>query len=219
MPSYRYERLSAQDNSFLVGETPTAHMHISGLSIYAVGDLTTVEGGVDFPKLRAAVEGVLHRIPRYRQKLHWVPVTGNPVWADDADFNLDYHLRHTSLPRPGNLAQLKQLAGRVMAQQLDRARPLWEHWVVEGLEGDRFALICKVHHCMIDGVSGVDLMTLLMNNSPEFVVPETFAFVPRPAPSGFELLRDEVIRRVSVPIQALRDRGREGSSSAAELGL
>ena len=223
MPSYRYDRLSAQDNTFLVGETPTAHMHISGLSIFDIGDLTTVEGGVDFPKLRAAVEGVLHKIPRYRQKLQWVPVTGNPVWVDDSDFNLDYHVRHTSLPRPGDLGQLKQLAGRIMAQQLDRERPLWEMWIAEGLEGgERFAMITKIHHCMIDGASGVDLAQLLMSVEPEKEPPEPQRYIPRPAPSPGELLRDELGHRIRMPMAAIRGfraLREETEDLRAELGI
>ena len=223
MASYRYDRLSAQDNTFLVGETPNAHMHISGLSVFDIADLTTVEGGVDFPKLRSAVEGVLHRIPRYRQKLQWVPVMGNPVWVDDADFNLEYHVRHTSLPRPGDLGQLKKLAGRIMAQQLDRERPLWEMWIVEGLEGgERFAMITKIHHCMIDGASGVDLAQLLMSEEPEKEPPEPLPFVPRPAPSPSELLRDEVQHRIGMPLAAIRGiraLREETEDFRAELGI
>ena len=223
MANYRYDRLSAQDNTFLVGETPTAHMHISGVSIYEVGDLTTPAGGVDFEKLRAAVEGTLHRIPRYRQKLQWVPITGNPVWVDDPDFNLDYHVRHTSLPRPGDLAQLKRLAGRVMAQQLDRERPLWEMWIVEGLAGgDQFAMITKIHHCMIDGVSGVDLAQLLMSTEPVKEPPEPVLYVPRPAPSPGELLRDELQHRMGMPLAAirgLRALREETEDFRAEIGI
>jgi len=205
MGNYRYDRLSAQDNSFLVGETPTAHMHVSGVAMYEVGDLTTPAGGVDFQKLRAHVEGVLHKIPRYRQKLNWVPVFDNPVWVDDADFNLDYHVRHTSLPRPGDLGQLKRLAGRIMAQPLDRERPLWEMWVIEGLgAGDHFAIATKVHHCMIDGISGVDLQHLLMSLAPEKEPHEPVQYVPRPAPSASELFRDELRHRLSMPLSAVR---------------
>ena len=206
MSSYRYDRLSAQDNTFLVGETPTAHMHIGGTSIFDIGNLRTAIGGLDIAKLRAAVAGVLHRIPRYHQKLKWTPVFGTPVWVDDPDFNLDYHVRHTSLPQPGNFAQLKALSGRVMAQQLDRARPLWEFWFVEGLEGGEcFALITKIHHCMIDGKAGVDLVQTLLSDEPvaEVLTPEPY--VPRSAPGDAELLRDEALRRVAMPLAALRD--------------
>src|SRR5688572_17770757 len=140
MPRYSYDRLSA---------------------------LRSREGGIDIDRVRRGIAGVLHRIPRYRQRLAWIPIEGTPVWVDDAGFDLDYHVRHTSLPRPGGAAQLKQLTARVMAQRLDRARPLWEMWFVEGLEHDRFAVVSKVHHCMIDGVSGVDLMNVLMSPSPD----------------------------------------------------
>lgn len=203
-PSYRYERLSAQDNTFLVGETETAHMHIGGVSIFELGDLATEQGGVDFASIYRATEGVLHRIPRYRQRLHWTPITRNPVWEDDPDFSLDFHLRHTALPRPGGDEQLRKLASRVMAQQLDRERPLWEMWIVEGLSGDRFATVTKIHHCMIDGVSGVDLAMILMNTEPTKEFAEPAPYVPRPAPSGAELLRDEALRRMSLPLRAFQ---------------
>jgi WS/DGAT/MGAT family acyltransferase len=204
MSSYRYERLSAQDATFLFGETPTSHMHVGGIAIYELGDLATADGGVDFESLRKLTESLLHRIPRYRQKIQWTPITRQPVWVDDPDFSLDYHLRHASLPRPGSDAQLKRLAGRLMAQPLDRERPLWESWIVEGLEGNRFAMITKIHHCMIDGKSGVDLAQILMNVVPDRTIPEPVPFLPRPAPSGAELLRDEVTRRLALPLRIAR---------------
>ncbi len=223
MPGYHYDRLSAQDNTFLVGETPTAHMHIGGVSIYEISDLTTPLGGLDFAKLRAAVEGVLHRIPRYRQKLQWTPVFGNPVWVDDPNFNLDYHLRHTSLPGPGSAAQLKALSSRVMAQQLDRERPLWEFWFVEGLEGgDHFAMITKIHHCMIDGKAGVDLVQTLLSIKPEKEVLEPEPYTPRRAPSSQELLRDELLRRGAMPflaLQSFQNFREETGNLREELGL
>ena len=110
--------------------------------------------------------GKLNYIPRYRQRLAWTPGNRHPVWIDDDHFNFDYHVRHTSLPRPGTDEQLKRLAGRIVSQPLDRAKPLWELWVVEGLSDDRFAIIAKIHHSMIDGISGVDLTTILLNVIP-----------------------------------------------------
>ena len=204
MPDYAYERLSAQDNSFLLGETPSAHMHIAGAQIFELGLLRTEEGGVDFAKVRLATESVLHRIPRYRQKLAWIPFTQRPVWIDDPDFNLDYHFRHTALPQPGTVDQLRRLAGRIMAQPLDRERPLWETWVIEGLEGDRFALVSKLHHCMIDGESGVDLAQVLLSITPEYEIQTPEPYYPRPAPSGAELLRSEVSRRALLPVHIAR---------------
>jgi WS/DGAT/MGAT family acyltransferase len=205
MPRYSYDRLTALDHSFLFLERPNAPMHVGSVAIHELGALRGREGGVDIDLLRRGIAGVLHRIPRYRQRLAWVPIEGTPVWVDDEGFNLDYHVRHTSLPRPGDAHQLRQLAARVMAQRLDRARPLWEMWVVEGLEDDRFALLSKVHHCMIDGVSGVDLMNVLMSPSPDAEIFEPSPFVPRPAPSAFELLRDEIWRRARLPFEAVRD--------------
>ena len=205
MPRYSYERLTALDHSFLFLERANAPMHVGSIAIHEMGALRGREGGVDIELLRRGIAGVLHRIPRYRQRLAWVPLEGTPVWVDDDGFNLDYHVRHTSLPRPGDANQLRQLAARVMAQRLDRARPLWEMWVVEGLEGDRFALLSKVHHCMIDGVSGVDLMNVLMSPSQDAEIFEPSPFVPRPAPSPFELLRDEILRRARLPFEAVRD--------------
>jgi diacylglycerol O-acyltransferase / wax synthase len=204
MARYAYERLSAQDGSFLVFEKPTALMHVAATLIFDAGPLKTAEGGIDIDAFRQATEAVLHQIPRYRQKLQWIPFENHPVWVDDRDFNLNYHIRHTALPRPGKVQQLKHLAARIQAQPLDRARPLWETWVVEGLEGDRFAVISKIHHCMIDGLSGVDLVTILLSPSPTRQVQDIPAYVPRPAPSSTELFLDSFVRRVTAPFQMVR---------------
>lgn len=214
MPRYTYERLSAQDNSFLLMERPTVHMHVAATAIYEAGPLRTADGGIDIGAFKRAVESVLHLIPRYRQKLKWIPYTEQPVWVDDRHFKLDYHIRHTSLPRPGTDEQLKQLGGRITAQQLDRSKPLWEFWVVEGLSGDRFAVISKVHHCMVDGISGVDLVQLIMSVTPEQQLPDPIPYIARPSPSSLELIRDEVLRRVNLPMTLLAgirdlDEGRE----------
>ena len=135
MPRYAYERLSAQDNTFLLMERSNVYMHVAATSVYEGGPLVGADGAFDIAAFRRAVEGFIHVIPRYREKLKWIPYAEAPVWVDDRYFNLDYHIRHTALPRPGNAAQLKKLAGRIMSQKLDRDRPLWEFWVVEGLEG------------------------------------------------------------------------------------
>jgi len=116
MPRYAYERLSAQDNSFLLMEQPNVHMHVAATQIYEAGPLRTPDGGIDVDAFKRAIESVLHLIPRYRQKLQWIPFEHHPVWVDDWRFNLGYHIRHTSLPRPGTDTQLKQLAARIMAQ-------------------------------------------------------------------------------------------------------
>ncbi len=204
MARYKYERLSAQDNSFLLMERPDVYMHVAATQIYDIGPLRKADGGVDFVLLRKAIESVLHLIPRYRQKLQWIPIANHPVWVDDAQFSIDYHVRHTSLPRPGSDEQLKNLAARIMAQQLDRAKPLWEYWIIEGLEGDRFAIVTKIHHCMIDGSSGVDLAQIMMSLTPEVKISEPLPYIPRPAPTPGELLTDHVARRAAAPLQIVR---------------
>ena len=204
MTTYAYERLSAQDSSFLVFEGPTTHMHVGGTSIFEIGPLATPSGGVDIERIRQYIGSRLHFIPRYRQRLAFVPFTNNPVWVDDDRLNLNYHVRHTSLPRPGDETQLKQLTARIISQQLDRGKPLWELWIVEGLEGGRFAMVLKTHHCVVDGVSGVDLMSVLLNPSPTDAVESAPPWMPRRAPTPTELLRDDVVRRAAAPLDLAR---------------
>jgi WS/DGAT/MGAT family acyltransferase len=204
MPRYAYDKLTALDNSFLLLEKPNSYMHVAGTQIHKTGPLRTEGGGVDAARIRKLLAALLHRIPRYRQKLAWIPFENHPVWVDDDNFNLDYHLRHTGLPRPGTEEQLKRLSARIMQQHLDRSRPLWEMWIVEGLEDDRFAIISKTHHCMIDGASGVDIMRVLMSPEPDDRIPEEPNWVPRPAPSGLELMGHEFLRRARLPIEILR---------------
>lgn len=206
MARYAYERLSAQDNSFLLFETRNVHMHVASTLIFESGPLRTREGGVDIATIKQSFESVLHQVPRYRERLQFIPLEGRAVWVDDPHFSLDYHIRHTALPKPGDESQLKKLSSRVMAQQLDRRRPLWETWVVEGLEGgDRFAMISKIHHCMIDGASGMDLAQIQFRTSPEVDEPKTAPrFLPRPVPSAAELARGELTRWLTLPLRALR---------------
>ena len=201
-----YDRLSFLDNSFLITESPTNHMHVAGTATYAAGPLKRPDGGIDIDRIRDYVASRLHLIPRYRQVLAWTPIEGHPVWVDDAHFNIDYHVRHTSLPRPGDAPQLKRLSGRIMSQQLDRSKPLWEMWIVEGLEGgDRFAVITKVHHCMIDGMSSVDLLEVLLKPQGTDTIEPGPRWIPRPAPRPRDLLWAEAMRRASMPFDLVRD--------------
>lgn len=204
MARYNYDRLSVQDNSFLLMEGANARMHVSSTLIYEAGPLRTPEGGIDIDRIMRATESYLHRIPRYRQKLHFIPFFDHAVWVDDRHFKLDYHVRHTALPDPGSDEQLRRLSSRVMAQPLDRARPLWETWIVEGLSGDRFAVITKIHHCMIDGASGVDLAQIMMSPTPDRTLGEVPQYIPKPAPTNADLVRDEMAYRLSLPFSALR---------------
>jgi WS/DGAT/MGAT family acyltransferase len=199
-----YERLGAQDKTFLDLERPNEPQHIAAITVFEAGRLARPDGGVDIERVRAYVASRLHRLPRYRQRLAWIPVEQHPVWVDDPHFQIDYHVRHTALPRPGDERQLKRLAGRVISQPLDRERPLWEFWVVEGLEGGkRFAIVQKVHHCMIDGISGVDLMAILLAVDPEAEPEPSPPFEPRPPPSSLDLLASEVGRRVTGAVGVL----------------
>jgi diacylglycerol O-acyltransferase len=207
MARYAYDRLTALDNSFLILEKPNSYMHVASTMIFEGGPLTTPEGGIDASAIKRVFASSLHMIPRYRQKLAWVPFTSQPVWVDDDRFNLDFHIRHSALPRPGSDEQLKRLSSRIMQQHLDRQRPLWELWIIEGLSGGRFALISKVHHCMIDGVSGVDMLKILLSPFEESEVHEVPQFIPRPTPSGVELLRDEAAHWARLPFDAARGVG------------
>src|SRR6202043_2485142 len=161
MAQQHLDRLTPVDASFLHQEGPVSHMHIGGV--------TLIEGPP--PSMEEFLEQIrrrLHLVPRYRQKLaHTALDQGRPVWVDDPNFNLEYHIRHTALPAPGRWEQLQDLTARIFSQQLDRSKPLWEMWMVEGLEDDRFALITKTHHSLNDGIAGVDLATVLFDLSPD----------------------------------------------------
>jgi WS/DGAT/MGAT family acyltransferase len=161
MAQRHLDRLTPTDASFLHQEGPSSHMHIGGL--------TLVEGPP--PGMEEFLEQIrrrLHLVPRYRHKLaHTAIDSGRPVWVDDPSFNLEYHVRHTALPAPGTFEQLQELTARIFSQQLDRSKPLWEMWLIEGLEDDRFALITKTHHSLIDGIAGVDLATVLFDISAD----------------------------------------------------
>jgi WS/DGAT/MGAT family acyltransferase len=199
-----YERLGAQDKTFLDLERANEPQHIAAITVFEAGRLARPDGGVDSERVRAYIASRLHRLPRYRQRLAWIPVERHPVWVDDPHFQIDYHVRHTALPRPGDERQLKRLAGRLVSQPLDRERPLWELWLVEGLEGGkRFAIVQKVHHCMIDGISGVDLMAILLSPDADSELEPSPPFEPRPPPGPLDLIAAEVGRRVTGFVGAL----------------
>jgi WS/DGAT/MGAT family acyltransferase len=194
------DRLTGLDSSFLHLERDSAHMHVAGCSVFE-GEAPSHD------ELIAAIESRLHLVPRYRQRLAFVPLgQGRPVWVDDPHFKVRYHVRHTALPRPGGDAELKRLAGRVFSQALDRNRPLWELWLVEGLADGRFALLSKTHHALVDGVSGVDIATVLFDTSPDPlpVAPPEQPWVARPLPSAAQLLADALLERATVPAEAVR---------------
>jgi diacylglycerol O-acyltransferase / wax synthase len=188
------DRLSAVDASFLAQEKQSSHMHVGALVIFD-GPAPSRD------EFRAHLAARLRRVPRYRQKLAFPPLeAGRPFWVDDPNFNIDYHVRHTALPKPGSEDQLRELAGRIFSQRLDRSKPLWEVWIVHGLEGGRFSLISKTHHALVDGVSGVDIATVLFDLSPvpDELEPEE-VWTPSPEPSDVELVAEGVVGLARTP--------------------
>ena len=176
------EVMSPLDAAFLRLEDRSTSLHIASVAIFDGPPPTYAE-------IHAAYRSKLHLVPRYRQRVAEVPLhLGRPVWVDDPHFSLRYHLRHTALPRPGTDAQLRDLVGRLMSQQLDRGKPLWETWIVDGLAGDRWAAVSKIHHCMVDGIAGTDLMGLVLDLSPD--APMSDAELPQlsPPPGAARLL-------------------------------
>jgi WS/DGAT/MGAT family acyltransferase len=212
-----YERLSGQDASFLVFETPDTPMNVGGTSIFEGGSLVRHDGGVDLARIKAFIASRLHKVPRYRQRLAFIPIENQPVWIDDERFDLDYHVRHVALPKPGDAAQLKRLSADILARPLDRGRALWETWVVEGLPEHRFAIISKTHHCMVDGVSGLDLIAAMMGTEPQRAFGAARPWRPRRPPSGAEMLRDEILARLRLPF-ALPAPGRGAGLLRSDLG-
>jgi WS/DGAT/MGAT family acyltransferase len=191
------DRLSATDASFLTQENQSAHMHIGAVLVFE-GPPPTYDEFVEH------IEARLHLVPRFRQKLAFPPLqSGKPVWVDDPRLNLEYHVRHSSLPAPGDDEQLALLTGRVFSQQLDRSKPLWEMYLVQGLEGNRFALISKTHHALVDGVSGVDLATVLFdaNPVPAGLTPPVRPWEPQPEPSDLALLARGVENVARMPVR------------------
>jgi diacylglycerol O-acyltransferase / wax synthase len=194
------DRLTGLDASFLHLEDGSSHMHVAGVMIF--------EGSPPpYDELLEAIERRLGLVPRYRQRLAFVPFgQGRPRWVDDPHLNLRYHVRSTALPAPGSEQQLKDLAGRVFSQQLDRDKPLWEIWLVDGLEGDRFAMLSKTHHALVDGISGVDIMSVLFDTSPEPSTPTDTGerWLPRPLPSSAQLLAEALMERATIPGEIAR---------------
>src|SRR6185437_6400891 len=184
------EWMSSIDSSFLHVENDVTPMHIGGVSLF--------EGPPPpFAQLQAIVAGKLDLVPRYHQKVRFVPLgAGTPAWVEDPHFSLDYHLRHTAVPKPGSEEQLRNMAARVFSQHLDRNKPLWELWMVEGLADGRWALLSKVHHCMVDCGAATELMSVMFSDTPD-VRPDKGAFAPPPAPSSVDVLAKPVAHNLS----------------------
>jgi WS/DGAT/MGAT family acyltransferase len=220
-----YERLSTQDSSFLLFEHRETPMHVAAIAVLEAGALARRDGGgIDVQRIAAHIESRLPQLPRYRRRLVRTPVTGAPIWIDDARFSLDWHLRRAALPQPGTASELRELVGRILSQRLERTRPLWEMWIVEGLADDRFALVAKTHHSLVDGVAGANLLTSLFDTSPESPAAVAPPWTPAPAPSRLELLLDEVargiqgVREAAASVQAAAREPREAAERVVASG-
>jgi diacylglycerol O-acyltransferase / wax synthase len=191
-----YERLSGLDACFLGFETANSPMHVAVTAIFEPGPLCRPGGGVDVDGVREHLAGRLSLVPRFRQRLAYLPVMRDPVWIDDEAFDLSRHVRHASLPRPGSTEKLQERCAEIIERPLDRRRPLWEAWVVEGLASGGFAFVVKVHHCIVDGIAGIGMLAALLDPTPTPPPAGSTGWEPRPAPTSRELLRDEIARRL-----------------------
>lgn len=216
-------RVSPADAVFLHFERPNAPMHIAGLYIFEGRSALPGRPGLD--GMYEVMQERLPLVPRYRQKVVEVPLGLNhPVWVDDPDFDLSFHVRRAALPRPGGMPELLEFAGRVFARPLDRSKPLWEMYVVEGLEDDRMALLTKVHHCMVDGIAGMDLGTVLFDARPEGSHPQPMRIEP-PAqtPTTIDLVAQATIDGIGYLAGRISDAVRRPGSTLQtvldELGL
>ncbi len=200
-----YDRLSPQDSVFLHVEDEHQPLHVGSLAYFEAGPLRGADGRFDLARLQQRIAARLHLVPRFRKRIMAVPFDqGRPVWVDDTDFDLAYHVRLTAIPPPGSEDQLKLLMDRVQAQMLDRRRPLWELWFVEGVDQDRVALIQKTHHALVDGVSGVDVATVLLDLEPDVALEEVPPWDPEPPPDTSSLLVDSLVERAVEPAETLR---------------
>ncbi len=218
-----YRRLSAQDSSFVLVEADGTQPYVCAVARFEPSAQAAPGGALDIERVRAYVASRLHLLPRYRQRLAFVPVQGLPIWIDDLKFDVACHVHHAGLPRPGGRKELQALAARIASIPLDRERPLWEIWFVEGLAEGGFAAIVKVHHCMVDGVSGVGVITALLSPTPETSFEPAPPWSPQPPPSALTLLTDGVVGVANIGAAALRAAGRalsqplETGASAARL--
>ncbi|MGZ8750428.1 MAG: WS/DGAT/MGAT family O-acyltransferase, partial [Pseudonocardia sp.] len=205
--------MSALDASFFFAESENTPMHVGSVAVFdgpppSYGDVVRL------------LLSKLPLVPRYRQRVRPVPMQlGRPLWVDDAHFQILYHVRHTAVPGPGSDEQLRNLAGRVLGQRLDMAKPLWELWLVEGLADNRWAIISKVHHCMVDGIAGTDLMQLMFDLQPDATHDEPTPWTPQRAPSSLSVVAETVTDALTHPIQGLSSVPSVGSAVRAAKGI
>ena len=198
-----YERLSALDASFLGFEEQNTHWHEAAVMLFDAGPLRAPDGGLDFEKILNNYEWSFDSVPRYRQRLIRIPLFDHPIWVDDENFNVRYHVRQIALPQPADERVLKRVCGYLLELPLDIDKPPWEVWVVDGLQNDQFALVTKIHHCMADGISGVNLIQTLLGRRPFEQKGSPKPWAPRPAPQRTELVATELVRRFQAPFELL----------------
>lgn len=207
------ERLAGIDAAFLYVETETTHMHVVGTIVLDEGDVP-----FDFDRLRRLIASRLHRIPQFRRRMVHVPLRlGHPVWIDDPTFRLDAHLHRIGVPRPGSMRELAGFVGHLASIPLDRKRPLWDIWAVEGLRGGQTALVCKFHHAAIDGVTGADIMQHLFDLDPDVADDDapTRQWAPEPRPSGLRMLCGALGEIATQPLRMARSLVRTAASLRA----
>jgi WS/DGAT/MGAT family acyltransferase len=211
------DRLSRLDVSFLYMEEPTTPMHVGGVALFEVP-----EEGFDYERLVRLIRDRIGLVPRYRQRVRWVPGhLANPVWVDDENFDVTYHVRRSALPRPGTREQLNELVARIMSRPLDRDRPLWEMYLVEGLEGDQFAILTKTHHAMVDGIAAVDIGQVILDTSPEPRTVHVDDWRPRREPSSAELVAgaiNEIARSPKAVVDTVRTGIGDAQETATQIG-
>jgi diacylglycerol O-acyltransferase len=211
------DRLTSLDASFLYMEEATTPMHVGDVAVFQVPD-----GGFDYDRLVALFEDRLDYVPRYRQRLREVPGhLAAPVWVDDESFDLTYHLRRSALPRPGTEEQLHELVARVLSRPLDRSRPLWETYLVEGLSGGRFAVVTKTHQAIVDGVGGIDIGEVLLDDQAAPRSSEHSPWRPHPEPSSVKLVADaalELLQRPTAAVEAVRQGASDLGRTVGRLG-
>jgi diacylglycerol O-acyltransferase len=211
------DRLSPLDVSFLYMEEPSTPMHVGGVAIFQLPDQ-----GFDYERLVHLIRERINLVPRYRQRVRWVPGRlANPVWVDDENFDVTYHVRRSALPRPGTAEQLNELVARIMSRPLDRARPLWEMYLVEGLEDDRFAILTKTHHAMVDGIAAVDIGQVILDPTPEPREVAGEAWRPRREPSSAELVVgavSEIARSPKAVVDTVRTGIGDVHETATQVG-
>ncbi|MGY1615583.1 wax ester/triacylglycerol synthase family O-acyltransferase [Geodermatophilus sp. SYSU D00691] len=205
--------MSPTDAGFYYAESENTPLHVGSVAVF--------EGPA--PSYGDVVRLLLSKlplVPRYRQRVREVPLNlGRPMWVDDPHFQILYHVRHTAVPKPGSDEQLRNLAGRVLGQRLDMAKPLWEVWLVEGLEDDRWALISKVHHCMVDGIAGTDLMQVIFDLDPNARHGEPKDWTAQRSPSSAELMAGAVSDTLTHPLRQLASLPGAGGVSRSAKGL